>query len=402
MDVYGFLLNISIVLLIGFLFGKILEHFKIPAITGYILAGVLIGPHGLNLIDQTTVSQFNVITNVVLAIIAYQIGTELFIPILKRNAGRIIMITLVHAFITLVIVFGGVWLVSGELWLAFALSGLAIASAPAPVMAIIKKLRAKGPVKSTVVPVVGVLDVVAVIVFGLTSSIALSLVGGETIGIQNALLNPLYEVVLSIFVGAIFGVLLGLFSHFFVEKFRKQDRYLAYLAVSLSFILIGLWIAQTFHLSTILIPLTIGVVFTNFVNEETFDIQDAALNNFGGPFIIIFFTIAGLGLNPAIMLQAGFIALVFIVLRSIGKISGSYFASTLSKCPMTVRKYTGLCLLPQAGVTIGMLVALSASLPPEETQIVQTITLTSILIFQVAGPILMKWGLEKAGESREL
>ncbi len=400
MDVYQVLLYLSVILLVGFLFGKIVEKFKLPDVTGYILAGVIIGPYGLNIVSVAALDALGIITSIVLSIIAYQIGAELFLPIIKKNAGKLVVITLFHALLTVIIVFVGIYFFTQELWLAFALSGLAVASAPAPIMQIVKKLKAKGPVKGTIIPVVGLLDIVAVVIFGLFASIALSLVDGSPISVQNALIMPLYEVALSIIVGAVLGLLLGFSSKFYIEKLPKKDRYIAYLALILAFILGSIWIAERAHLSLILVPLTIGMVFTNFIDKETYIIQNAALNNFGGPFVILFFTIAGLALSPQVMLDAGLIALVFIVLRIIGKISGTYLGATLTRCPTVVRKYTGLSLLPQAGITIGMLIALSAVLPDQETQLVQTIVLSSILIFQIIGPILTQYSLEKAQEVR--
>lgn len=400
MDVYTVLFDLAVILLIGFIIGKLFERFALPDITGYILAGVIIGPYGLGLIDLAALAPLDVITKIVLGIIAYQIGTELFFPILKRNAGKLIAITLVHALLTAAVVFFGIYFFSQRLWLAFALAGLAVASAPAPVMAMIKKLRAKGPVKGTVVPVVGMLDIVAVIMFGLLASVATALVDDSAISIENALINPLLEVGASIAVGAILGSLLGLASKVFIERAPKQERYVPYLVLTLSFVLGSVYLAERFHLSSILVPLTIGMTFTNFINKETFMIQNAALSNFGGPFIILFFTIAGLSLAPSVMFEAGLIAAVFIALRTLGKLGGTYIAATLTRCPKVVRKETGWCLLPQAGVTIGMLVALSATLPDAETQLVQAVVLSSILLFQIFGPILMQRALVRAKEVR--
>ncbi len=400
MDIYVVLLYLSIILLVGFLFGKLLEQLHMPDVTGYIIAGVLIGPHVLNIVHLEVLDFFDVITKIVLGIIAFQIGTELFLPILKKSASSIIVITLVHAFVTVSLVFSGVYLITRELWLAFALSGLSVASAPAPVMQVLKRVRAKGPIKNTVIPVVGMLDIIAVIVFALFSSIAVSLVNGNPISLNNALIQPVIEILASIGVGLLFGSILGVASHLFIQKAYKKERYIIYLVIILSFILASVWMAEYYHLSLILIPLSMGMTFTNFVNKETFKIQEAALSNFGGPFVILFFTIAGLSLSPTIMIQAGGLALLVISLRFIGKVFGSFLGSTLTGCPQTVRKYTGFALLPQAGITIGMLVAISAVLPSEETQLVQAVILSSILIFQIIGPILMQRGLIKAGEAR--
>jgi Kef-type K+ transport system membrane component KefB len=401
MDPYILLLYIAFALLIGFLFGKLAERIRLPEITGYILAGLVIGPNFLGLVDHEALGGLTIITKVVLGIIAYQIGTELWIPKLKKSGLTIVVITVVHSIVTMGLMFLGVYLFTQTLWLALSLSALSIASAPAAIMVIIKKTRAKGPVTETVVPIVGLIDIVAIIVFGLLSSISVGLVNGDTISLMNALWIPLYEVVMSILLGGMGGIILGLVSKIMISKFEKKDQYIAYLAFSVSFILMSVYIAHAYHLSLILMPLALGMAFTNFIGKETFMVQTAALNNFGGPFIILFFTIAGLELSLDVLRQAGLITLIYIVLRFTGKVLGSYIGATIMKSPPVLKKYTGLCLLPQGGVVIGMLIALTAVLPTEEAQLIQAVILGSILFFEVVGPIVFKKSIEAAGESRE-
>lgn len=389
---------LALILLAGFSVGKVFEHFRLPAVTGHLLAGLIIGPHMLNLVVIEALPFFNIITSIVLGIISYQIGAELFLPILKTNLKVVLSIVLIHSFVTGTLVFLGIYVLRGELWLAFALASLSIASAPAPIMAVIKRLKAKGPVKRTVIPVVGLLDIIAVVLFGLLSSVAISLANAQELSLQTAVFDPMFEVIVSIVVGAFLGLVLGLISHFIFEKLPKQERYVPYLVFVLALILISVTIAQRYHLSSILVPLSFGMVFTNFINKETYMIQNAALNNFGGPFVILFFTIAGLSLSFGILLDAGLLAVAFVLLRSVGKVLGTRLGTTLVSCPATVKKYTGWCLLPQAGVTIGMLIALSAALPEQETQLVQAVVLASIFIFQIVGPLFQQWALTKAGE----
>jgi len=400
MDPYLLLLYIGIALLVGFIFGKLAERVRVPEITGYILAGLLIGPNVLGFIDHGALDGLHVLTNVVLAIIAYQIGTELWLPKLKKSGLKTVIITIVHALFTALVVFFGVMLFTNQLWLALALSAMAVASSPAPIMVIIRKLRAKGIVTETVIPIVGMIDIIAVILFGLLSSVSLSYLRGDTINVENALINPMVEVVLSILVGLAFGLILGFASKFFIQKFPKKDQYIAYLAFSVSLIMASVYIANAYHLSMILIPLVLGMTFTNFIGKETFEIQTAALNNFGGPFIILFFTIAGLELSLDILRQAGLLAVVFIALRMFGKIVGTYIGAKITKSDIKIRKFAGLCLLPQGGVTIGMLVAITAILPQAEAQIIQAVILASILFFEVLGPIFFEKTIKKAGECR--
>ncbi|PKK96307.1 MAG: hypothetical protein CVV58_07030 [Tenericutes bacterium HGW-Tenericutes-3] len=401
MDIYMFLLFLSITLLSGFILGKLAELIKIPEITGYIVAGILLGPSVFNLISVETVASFDVMTNFVLGIIAYQIGTELWLPKVKKSGKSIIVITAVQALATAIIVLVVVYLIDGRLWLALTLSAIATATAPAPVMVIIKKLKAKGPVVDTVVPVTGIDDIFGVVIFGLFTTIAVSLIAGVDLSIHTALIEPLIEVTLSVLIGAAIGSVLGFLSKVFVSKIPKRDRYIAYLVLSLSAVMLSVFISHEYHLSMILTPMLVGMAFTNFIKKEPFEIQGAALSNFSGPLIIIFFTLAGAQLSLSVLKVAGFIAVLYIVLRSIGKIGGAYVGAVMAKSPKVVRNSTGLCLLPQGGVEIGMLVAISSIFPSEEALLVKTIVLAGILFFEIVGPIVFKKVIERIGESRE-
>jgi len=401
MDIYMFLLFLSITLLTGFILGKLAELIKIPEITGYIIAGILLGPSVFNIISVETVGSFDVMTNFVLGIIAYQIGTELWLPKVKKSGKSIITITTVQALATAIIVFAVIYLIDGRLWLALTLSAIATATAPAPIMVIIKKIKAKGPVVDTVVPVTGIDDIFGVVIFGLFTSIAVTLIAGVELSLHTALIEPMLEVTLSVLIGAAIGSVLGLVSKVFVTKLQKRDRYIAYLVLSLSAVLISVFIAHEYHLSMILTPMLVGMAFTNFIKKEPFEIQGAALSNFSGPLIIIFFTLAGAQLSLSVLKVAGLIAILYIVLRSIGKIGGAYLGATIAKSPKVVRNNTGLCLLPQGGVEIGMLVAISSIFPAEEALLVKTIILAGILFFEIVGPIIFKKVLERVGESRE-
>jgi Kef-type K+ transport system membrane component KefB len=196
-------------------------------------------------------------------------------------------------------------------------------------------------------------------------------------------------------------MILGLVSKYAIVRMAKKDRYIAYLSLSLSFIMSSVWIAHEYHLSMILIPMIIGMTFTNFIGKEPFDIQTAALSNFSGPLIILFFTIAGIDLSLNILLKAGTLAVFYIILRIIGKMGGAYAGAMMAKSSKSIRHYTGFCLLPQGGVAIGMLVAVSSMFPDTEAKLVQTIVLAGILVFELFGPVIFKWTIEHVGESRE-
>jgi len=418
MDVYVFLFYLAITLFFGFIFGKLAERIKIPAITGYILAGVLLGPSVTGILGSTTVENLDVITNFVLGIIAYQIGTELWLPKVRKSGKSIIIITAVQALLTALLVFAGIYALDPQhrIWLALTLAAIATATAPAPIMVLVKRLRAKGPVTDTVIPVVGIDDIFGVIIFGLFTSIAAATIGGGALTVHTALLEPLLEVFLSLLVGSIFGLALGFLSKLFIDKLHKKDRYITYLVFSLSSVLTSVYIAhhgihlgffEIESLSMILTPMMIGMVFTNMVKKEPFEIQGAALSNFSGPLIIIFFTLAGAQLRLDVLLSAGFIAVLYIIFRSTGKIAGSYAGALIAKSDKIVRDNTGLCILSQGGVEIGMLVAVGSIFAGHTMAdgssvalYIKTVVLAGILFFEIVGPIVFKWRIEKIGESR--
>ncbi len=411
-DIYTFLLFLAITLFVGFIFGKLAELIKIPAITGYIVSGVLLGPSVFGILSDVDLSSLDVITNFVLGIIAYQIGTELWLPKVKKSGKSILIITAIQALGTAALVFGAVYLLDPEhrLWLALTLSAIATATAPAPIMVLVKSLRAKGPVTDTVIPVVGIDDIFGVIVFGLFTSIAKATIGGGAITAETALLEPLKEVFFSLLVGGAFGFLLGLISKYFVVKLPRKERYITYLVFALSAVLSTVYIAhhgfvignfEVNGLSMILTPMMVGMVFTNMIKKEPFEIQGAALSNFSGPLIIIFFTLAGVQLKLNVLISAGFIAVLYIVFRSIGKIGGAYLGAVIAKSPKVVRHWTGPCILSQGGVEIGMLVAVSSIFVgyPDEALLIKTVVLTGILFFEIVGPIIFKLSIEKIGEA---
>ncbi len=268
MDLYIFLLFIGVALLTGYFFGKIAEKYNLPAITGYVIAGVILGPSILGIISNETLEGLGIINNVVLGIIAYQIGTELWLPKLKKSGKSILVITTIQALLTAFIVFIMVFIIDGRLWLALTLSAIATATAPAPIMVMIKKYKAKGPIVDTVVPVVGIDDMFGVIVFGLFTSIAVSTIGAAVLNLETAFVEPMLEVLLSIVVGSLFGLLLGGISKIFVVKLERKEKYVAYLIIALSSVLMSVYLTHVFHLSNILTPMMIGMVFTNFIKKN--------------------------------------------------------------------------------------------------------------------------------------
>ena len=395
--IYYMLFALVCLLVLGLILGKLAELVKIPAVTGYLLAGIICGPV-IGLVNEHTSDTLSILSSIAIGFIAFSIGLELWLPKFKKSGKQIVLITVFQALLTTDVVFLLLLVFKQPIWLCLVLSAIACATAPAPIMMIVKRYQAKGQVTDTLVPVVGLDDGVGIIVFGVFLSISSSLLSGKDLDIHTALLEPLLEIVLSIFFGALLGIILEKLARHVFIKFGKHEKNDAYLTVSICAVLLSVTGSHYAGLSPILTPMVAGMVFTNFVNKESFKLQAKAVDKFTAPLMICFFTLAGADLDFSILLSAGIVGIIYVVARVIGKVSGAYIGAKISKAPKNVQKYLGLGLLPQGGVAIGMVIACTTVFPEQEGLFVQTVVLAGIVIYELVGPSLVKLGLKLAGE----
>lgn len=280
------------------------------------------------------------------------------------------------------------------------LGAIACATAPAPIMMIVKRYKASGPVTDTLLPVVGLDDGVGIIIFGVCLSVSKALIGGGEVKIGEAILKPLLELGLSIVLGAVIGFILGILSNKLIKKLGKHERNDTYLTVSLISVFISVTAAHTFNLSSILVPMTIGIVFTNMIDKESFKTESKVVDKFTPPLMIAFFTLAGAELDFKILISAGLIGIVYIIARIIGKFGGAYIGSAISKSDKVIRNNLGFTLLPQGGVAIGMVFSAGSELG-DLGRTIQTIVLAGIFIYELFGPVLVKYILTKIGETHD-
>ncbi len=391
------LLALSLILVSGMVLGKIAEMLKIPAITGYIVAGVILGSSVTGVINDDLIASFKIISNVALGFIAFTIGEELWLPKLKKSGKTIIIITLAQALTTVIVVLITLLVFQQELWLALILAAIATATAPAPIMMIVKKYRAKGPVTDTLIPVVGIDDAIGIVVFGVCLSVGKSLAGSGDLTVESALLEPLKELVLSIVVGSAIGLVFGVIMRL-INKYDYKDRSEGFLVASIIAVLFSVAIADYWHLSSILTPMLVGLIFTNMVNKDTYKTSSKSLDAFTPPIMVIFFTLAGAELKLEVLLSAGAIGILYVIGRSIGKMSGAFLGSCMVGADPMIKKYLGPALLPQGGVEIGLVMVAVSALPAEEGLLIQTVVLAAILVYEIVGPVLTKIVLTKAGE----
>jgi Kef-type K+ transport system membrane component KefB len=392
------IINLGLILLFGFITGRLFELIKIPAVTGYLVAGLLLGPiSGYLSIEE--LNSFSVIGDVALGFIAFQVGNELWFGKLRKSGSKIVVITIVQAVLTTgVVIFLSMWFV--DISVALILGAVAAATAPAPIMMLIKKYRTKGELTDTIVPVVGLDDAVGVIMFGALLSISISLIGVTDEGINFILMmkEPLLEIGRSILI----GVILGLGSGFAIRTVsNNSERKEKNLNIVIITVLITTGAALLFHGSAILTPMIAGAVVTNMINKECYVLEEETIRFFIPPVMIAFFTIAGAQLQFDVIIAAGAIGAVYIIGRTIGKVFGAYLGCTIVKSSKNVKKYLGVSLLPQSGVAIGLSVAAFNTMSQynmEYALLIKNVILASVLFFALTGPVLVKIALLKSGE----
>ena len=399
------LFGVAMLVLFGLLGGKLIERIKFPKVTGYIIIGILIGPSVLSILSFDMVESFTIIRQVAIGVIGYTIGLELKFRKLKKTGKQVTIITISQAlataiFVCLAIVSYLTITGGNHVWTyGLVLGAIATATAPGPIVAIVKSYRTKGPVTDVLLPLVALDDAIGIMLFAVMLSIGTTLLGaGEALSAGALLLEPLKEIVLSFGIGAILGLAMT-----FTLRLLHRDDDKTLMMIILGFVFLGIGLGQVVHASAILLPMTIGIVFTNMIDEKFEHRLSGSVDLFAAPILLGFFTIAGAELNLSLLLIAGAMGIVYIVFRVLGNVTGAYISAKAVKAPPTVVKYLGFTLIPQAGVAIDM--ALTAELRFEEMagfayigMEIMTIVLAATVIYEVFGLIIVKTALARAGE----
>ena len=405
------LLCIAVGLLGGLLMTRILKRFNMPVITSYLIAGLLLGPFfigrlgipgiGFNTYEQ--VEGFGLLSDIALGFIALTIGNEFRIEQLKKIGKQATIVGILQAVITTIIVdialiiFHCIRPDVLSIPAAITLGAIAAATAPAATLMVVRQYKAKGPITEILLPVVALDDAVGLIVFSFSFGIAKTLQSG-VVDVAAIIVEPLVEIVLSILVGFLGGLLLSGIVKLF-DTNRAKD------AAVIAFVFLGVALAKeefaignfAFGLSPLLLCMMLGATFCNVCKQSTVLMNGA--DEWEAPLLIIFFVLSGAELNLHMLSSVTVIVagLVYIISRSIGKYLGAYISCTISKCEKNVVKYLGVTLLPQAGVALGMSSLAMTSLPGDG-ELVRSITLFGVLIFELIAPTMTRIALTKAGE----
>lgn len=381
------LLTIGIAMAAGLLVSRLARLVKLPNVTAFLVAGLVIGPCVGRIITEEQAASMNVISEAALGFIAYAIGGEFKLSYLKKIGKAPLTITFFQGMTTALCVDVGLIVLGVPVPEALLLGAIALATAPAATLMVVRQYKANGPVTQMLLPVVAMDDALGLMVFSISSSVAAALLGGE-MTVQSMLVAPLAEIVGSLALGSALGFVLGYCSRFFASRGNK-------LALSIALVLAGVGLCDMWGLSSLLVCMMIGAVMVNISQQH--EVLMEQCDRFTPPLFLLFFVLSGAQLDLTVLPVVGLTGICYLLLRSIGKWCGTMLGALCVHADKNIRKYLGLTLLPQAGVAIGMSQLVSIKFPALASQI-NTIVLAGVLVFELVGPIVTKLALTKAGE----
>ena len=406
------LLLLALALFAGLLMTRLFVKFRLPDVTAYLVAGILIGPCvlgrlgvpclGFNTSEQ--VDSLSMISDVALGFIAFAIGHEFRLSALKQTGKQATIIGILQAVVATIFV--DIALIALHFMMpdllplpvAITLGAIAAATAPAATLMVVRQYKAKGPVTDVLLPVVALDDAVGLVIFAVSFGIAQSMKNGTT-HIAALIIEPLMEVILSVGFGALVGLGLTWLERFFHSHRNRNALIVGSVVLTVAVSQLKIPIGPfTFGFSSLLVCMMLGTIFCNFCPLS----EDLMLqaDRWSGPAITLFFVLSGAALDFSVFadLSVVLIGVIYILFRSMGKIIGAHWSSVLAKSPETVKKYLGITLLPQAGVALGMCSTAYRVLGGAEGTLIRNIVLFSVLIYELVGPSLTKWALTKAGD----
>lgn len=411
MSMEQILICLSVALIGGLLMSRLAKLVNLPAVTAYLVAGLLLGPFcigalqipglGFNSLEQ--VDAMGILSQVALGFIAFTIGNEFRLSQLKTMGRQAITVGILQAVVTTLVVdavlLGLHFAFPGMISAASAvtLGSIAAATAPAATLMVVRQYKADGPLTHLLLMVVAIDDAVGLILFSASFGVARALEQGS-VNMISVAVEPLVEIVLSLLLGAAAGLALNWLERYFHSRSKRMT-------ISIAFVLLTVGLSMTeFRIgpvncgfSLLLVCMMTGTVFCNIcvTSEELMDRVD----RWTAPVNILFFVLSGAELDLNILRSplALAIGVVYIISRSAGKILGAYGSCALTGCSPTIRKHLGITLLPQAGVALGMATTAAAL---SDGPIVRNVVLFSVLVYELIGPALTKRSLLAAGEIR--
>ena len=408
------LLSVSIALLAGLIMTRVFKPMKLPAVTAYLIAGVLVGPYclgalgfeGIGFDSAEAVEKLKLISEVALGFIAFSIGSEFVLDDLKKTGKQAVVIGILQALAATLLVDLALYAVHvfmpDKLTVPqlITLGAIATATAPAATLMVVRQYKAKGSLTSLLLPIVALDDAVGLIVFAVSFGIAKTLVMGAADPVA-IIINPLVEIVCSLGLGAIMGWVLTQLEKLFNSNTNRLNLTIAFVFLTVSLSMLDFHIGPVhISFSSLLVCMMLGTIFCN-ICPLSHDLMERA-DKWTSPLFALFFVISGaeLELNVFTDVAIVFIGAVYIIFRSLGKYLGSYGSAKLTKCEPSICKYLGITLLPQAGVALGM--CATAMQLGDQGNLIRNITLFAVLIYELIGPLLTRQALMAAGDIKPM
>ncbi|MBQ8177875.1 MAG: cation:proton antiporter [Clostridia bacterium] len=397
------ILGVALAMVFGLILNRVMKLFNLPNVTGYLIAGIIVGPYCINLLNTENIADISFISTIALGFIAFSIGGEFKLDAIKRLGGKVLTITFMQAFGAVAFVMAGLFIVQAidpsliSTPAILLLAAIATATAPAATLMVVRQYKARGPVTETLLPVVAFDDAIGLVVFAICFGVAKVLAGGGEITAKTIALQPLLEIVLSLAIGCALGLILAGVCKLFKSRANRLSAMVATVLVA-----VGLCEIEILgvHMSSLLICMMVGAAFTN-ARKDAVIILDGA-ERWTPPLFMLFFVISGATLDLDVIPYIGVIGIVYIVMRSFGKYLGAFAGGLVTKADKNVKNYLGITLLPQAGVAIGMAQTVGGEpMLATISQSIVTVVLCATLVYEIIGPLLTKICLKKAGEITE-
>ncbi|ENJ9654273.1 cation:proton antiporter [Clostridium botulinum] len=398
------ILRLLLAVVFAFFLGKLISKVKLPAILGWLIAGMILGPHAVGLVNETTLNAewYKTIVNILECAVGLLIGTELVWNKIKKSGKQLIITTLTQSlgtFFVVSVVFAVVFYFTGiPLYLALIFGGIALATAPAPALSVVREFKTDGPVTRTLIPMAALDDMVGVVVFFSTISIISAKISEQKL--------PIYMIVLIVLLPIIIGIGTGLLAGFLLKKENTPQKTLVLL---ITIILISSGVGFIFNkvilpepvLNFMLIGMAFSATFSNMISKNRLEEIMSAFNPILDISMIVVILNLGTPLDYHLILGAGLFTVIYIISRAVGKYSGAFFGAAITHSPQTVKKYLGLTLLPHSGVSLvftGIAVSVLKGPAPECAKIIQGTIAAAAVINEVIAVIVAKKAFEWAGE----
>ena len=397
------ILQLFITIMLTFLAGKLISKLKLPSILGWLIIGMIAGPHAMNLLGNSVLESmwFEILENILECVFGLMIGTELIWKRMKKAGIQIFVTTVTESLGTFLIVsfvFSIIFYFTNvPLYLAFIFGGIALATAPAPSLSVVKDLKTEGPVTRTLIPMAALDDLVGALIFFFVIAFVSAHISSAGI--------PVPIVLFLVFLPVLIGIATGFLTGKMLQHTKKAGTALPIMLVML-LVSVGIGFAINAMLPApvlnfMLIGMSFSAMFANMVTEDQLNGMMKVMNPIIGFSMIIVILNLAAPLDYHLIFGAGIFTAVYIIARAVGKYSGAYFGAAITHAPATVKKYLGFTLLPHSGVSLvftGIVVSVLMVPDPKSAQIVQGTIAAAAVINEIIAVFMAKKGFEWAGE----